>query len=436
MIASTFHIRADWRDATSPGERDVARIRVEAGEQVLSRVLDVQSGEVRDYFRASGVSLAFWLVDNWWRLRWEPLSSARPSYDWRQRHELTSAGGGYNWPPIMAYGTGPRVVVAPAFGARPSRGPIRHLEMDTVHVMPALHFEAALDRFVGQVISTCASAKDGEALAKLFAQLQDERADPQVSAWRALEARLSFDPDEAPEGLIEDLGAKEKALGREGVEEAAMASPGIRSAEVLNLLLEASKASGLRISSSLADDVDPSSFDPREPAWRWGEDAAIAVRKALGVPMGVFHSQAFSDLLQTPWDQLAKAPATAYRLPYGALVRQGSANASLALQMRPPALRRFELARMVGDMIWMKGEALGVISRAKTERQKFQRAFAQSLLCPFSEVRHYINLEDPTRAQMLRAARTLGVDVSAIETLLVNRNVLPRETLLERLEAA
>lgn len=436
MIDSSFRIGAEWRDATSLGDRDIARIRMEAGTQVVSRVLDVQSGEVRDFFRASAVSLGLWLVDNWWRLRWEPLAGAKPSYDWRLRHEISSAGAGFNWPPIMAYGTGPRVVLAPAFGGRASSGPIRYLDMDTVHVMPGEHFEAGLDRFLGQVIASCAGAKDGAVLTKMFAELQHERSDAGVAAWRALEARLGFDPDAAPAALIESLGSKEAVLGRRAVEEAAVASPGIHAAKILDEAVEASTASGLLISVGIADQIDPSRFDAREPAWRWGEDAARKVREALGATRGPFHSEAFEDLLQASWQEISQAPATAYRLPYAALLRRGSSTAGLALQMKPTNLRRFELARIVADLIWMKGEALGVISRAKTERQKFQRAFAQALLCPFSEVRHYIDLEDPTSAQMNRAARDLGVHVSAIKTLLVNRNVLPRETLLDRLEAA
>ncbi len=251
-----------------------------------------------------------------------------------------------------------------------------------------------------------------------------------------MEARLGFDPDDAPVDLIESLGDREGALGRHAVEEAAVASPGARAASILDEVVEASAASGLVVSVDIGELIDPSGFDPREPAWRWGEDAARKVRAALGIPSGPFHSGAFEDLLRASWDKVSQAPATAYRLPYAALLRDGSRSAGLALQMKPVNLRRFELARVVADMIWMKGEALGVISRAKTERQKFQRAFAQSLLCPFSEVGQYIDLEDPTAAQMSRAARDLGVHVSAIETLLVNRNVLPRETLLDRLEAA
>ena len=98
--------------------------------------------------------------------------------------------------------------------------------------------------------------------------------------------------------------------------------------------------------------------------------------------------------------------------------------------------RRFELARVLGDAVWTSLAHFGVISRGKTDRQKFQRAFAQSLLCPFEDLRHYVNLSGPTEDQIEAAARRYHVHRSVVGTLLVNKVFLARETLGEQLEAA
>lgn len=435
MIDNTFRLSANWREATPEGARDVANITIQAGSEVLSRILELETGEVRDGFRASGVSLALWLTDNWWRIRWEPLGGSRPSPDWRLAHEFSSAGSGFNWPPIMAYGTGPRVVLGPAFGARPSSGPVRYLDMDVVHVLSGDHFESSLDRFVTSVLEARPMALDGDALRSLYAQLLEERADPDVAKWRALEARLGFDPEDAPEELIQQLGGFEDALGRQAVEEAAAASPGLNSAHILEQVVEASRASKLRVSLRWAQGIDTQVFDRREPTWRWGEDAALEVRRSLGVT-GVFDNASFSALLEVPWLQIATAPATADHLEYSGLLRESSESASLGLKMRPIVHRRFELARMIGDAIWVKGEAFGVVSRTRTERQKFQRGFAFALLCPFSELRRHIDLEAPSDLEIARAARRFGVHAMVVRNVLVHKNVLPRETLQERLDAA
>jgi hypothetical protein len=302
--------------------------------------------------------------------------------------------------------------------------------------MPAEVFEAALDQFLGNVLHNAVYAKDATALSQAVDTLRNERVDEGVTAWRALEARLGFDPDDAPPALIEKLGRYEPILGREGVEEAAAAAPGNSAARTLQRIVHASEVSPLTISLQVANDVDIANFDPRDPTWRWGESAARLVRAYLGVSEGPFNDEAFSSLLERPWAQVEAAPATAFSLPYSALLRTDRYDAGVALKMKPRVHRRFELARVVGDAIWKKDQALGVISRATTERQKFQRAFAQALLCPFAEVRRYVDLERPSDEQVSHAAREMDVHKTVVETLLVHKNVLPRETLLDRLEAA
>jgi hypothetical protein len=63
-------------------------------------------------------------------------------------------------------------------------------------------------------------------------------------------------------------------------------------------------------------------------------------------------------------------------------------------------------------------------------------AVDRSLLCPFSELRKRIDLLGPTEEQIDSAASYFHVRPSVVRTLLVNKGVLPRETLAERLEAA
>lgn len=102
MTEPNFKISAQWPLHAGAGERDVAHIRLRAHGETLSRLLDLEAKEEREYFRTSAVSLAFWFADNWWRLRYECLRDGRfPDADWRMRHELTSVSGGTRWPPLM-----------------------------------------------------------------------------------------------------------------------------------------------------------------------------------------------------------------------------------------------------------------------------------------------------------------------------------------------
>lgn len=98
--------------------------------------------------------------------------------------------------------------------------------------------------------------------------------------------------------------------------------------------------------------------------------------------------------------------------------------------------RRFELARAIGEAAWDSRAIFAPLSRAKTDRQKFQRAFAQSLLCPFDDLMAYINTPNPTDRDVVEAAEYFHVSDGVVRTVLVNKEVLPRERLEDRLEAA
>jgi hypothetical protein len=176
--------------------------------------------------------------------------------------------------------------------------------------------------------------------------------------------------------------------------------------------------------------------DLTRPTWAVAEDAAARLRRAVSRPDGPLLNKALSEILAINTGSAMGAAPTASGLPYGARLWDRGTVERVALQTRTPHDRRFELARVLGDAVWASNVKLGVISHGKTDRQKFQRAFAQSLLCPFEDLRNYVNLSGPTDDQIERAARRFHVHRNVVRTLLVNKGFLPRETLAEKLEAA
>jgi hypothetical protein len=89
------------------------------------------------------------------------------------------------------------------------------------------------------------------------------------------------------------------------------------------------------------------------------------------------------------------------------------------------------------------------LGASSTGRQKFQRAFAQSLLCPFDDLMAYLGDEEITDGAMSSAARHFHVSERLVRSVLVNKRRLPRhrlasaaasdiepESLAEQLEAA
>lgn len=418
------------------GSDDVAEISLRVGDRVISRIADTEKGTVRDFFRASSTGLAFWLADNWWRLRWETINGTQlPSVDWRLRHELNSASGGALWPPVMIFSVGNRIAFAPSVGKKDVDGPQSYFQFK-IGMVAADEYEQELDSFFEAVLQHCAMTEDGNALGTLLKQIATERNDPELAGWRRLEACLGFDPDAAPDEVVDALVKLEDVAGEDGVEEAAHAQPGASAAQCLSSAIEATRESKVEVDLSLADSLKRDwNFPSYASPWQLAEAAAAELRSIIGVPRGLLKHAVFEDIFKARWDDLKSSTATARKLPYG--TRIGSEKkARIALQTTKPYDRRFELARQLGDAVWQKDADFGVVSRSKSDRQKFQRAFAHSLLCPFDGIQRVIDVNDPTPESMKTAARKFGVHPSVIRNQLVYKGYLPFENANEEAEAA
>jgi len=427
VIAETFVVDARWPKSPAVGVRDVAEIRIAADGESLTRFLDLEKGGQRDHFRASAVSLAFWLADNWWRLRYESLDGSTPSVNWRLRHELSSASGGTFWPPLMIHSSGENVQLTPAFSRHLESSLLRYLAPDTTSVSGRA-FENGIDHFLDQVRETCASALDGAAIAQLIATLRDERNDELLASWRRVEARLGYDPDTVPEPIMRALGQLERRVGSAGIEEAASAAPGSRSAVVLENALRAADASDIVVDLSAAHGLMPPSNDasPKAP-WEMGRQAAHYLRRQRDFGLRPIRLKAFSDLLGATKETLAR-PATARKLPYSARIEHKANRHKVAVSSGVARDRRFELSCALGDEIWSKC-GFGIISKAKTDRQKFQRAFAQNLLAPFEGIRQHLDTDNLDDLAIDGAAKTFHVHPNVIKRVLILERVLPRQTL-------
>ncbi len=384
------------------------------------------------------MTLGLWLVDHWWRLRWEPIPDYRArSTDWRLSHELSSVSGGQLWPPLMIYGVGARVVLAPVASWASEVGPLRYLPPQAPAIVPGDDFERGVDQFLDQVLGYAAFAAEGHALQALRAQLERERDDTDTAAWRRLEAMLGYDADQAPDGLIEALAAHESGLGQAAVEEAAVAAPGVGAATALEQALAAARESKLVVNFGVADQVPPVRPQlAQSTPWRVAERAASHVRDVIGRPSGPLLNRALGDLLCVSETAVAEAQPTVGPAGYGSRLLVRGTESRLSLRKSPARDRRFSVARALGDAIWLRDAHFGPITRAKTDRQKFQRAFAQSLLCPFSDLAQTMDLDNPTEQEIDQAAKRYHVNRSVVRTLLVNKGYLPRETLEDKLEAA
>ena len=388
-----------------------------------------------DYLRAPPIQLAFWLTDNWWRLRWEPMVSDTVCPDWRLAHELSAIGGGYVWPRLRIWGEDSRVGLASRSDPLSMNFALRYTT-DALVFVTADSFETAVDRFLEEAVD--AHSDDRAALNAQFAALKDERNDPEIAIWRRLEAKLGYDVDGAPDHLIETLLGYVERYGHGGVEEAIVAIQGEAAAKTLEEEICVAKKS--RITCDFREAVAAAGIlrtGSGNPIWETAEQAAKAVRHGLGTQDGPLWNTRLAELLKVPKDAFRGAGSEATELHYGLRLREGEREGNaIALSARWSKARRFELCRALGDAVWSGGDALGPMTRAKTGRQKFQRAFAQSLLCPYEDLLAYINTEQPSEEDISAAASRFHVSERVIQTVLVNKGVIDRREFDDMVEAA
>jgi hypothetical protein len=91
------------------------------------------------------------------------------------------------------------------------------------------------------------------------------------------------------------------------------------------------------------------------------------------------------------------------------------------------ANRRFSLLRIVADHLYAPAsDHLLPVTKARTARQKFQRAFSQEFLCPSQELIEFMGNEF-SDDRLDDAAVYFNVSPLLVKSTLVNKGVLNRQ---------
>ena len=438
----TLDITTEWSQeaggdlAVVPGavaedEASLSEIRIQVGETLLTRALDVEMMEMREGGTLSAYRLAEWLTWNWWRLRWEPVHHNTPSLNWRQAHDLASIGGGWLWPHLTIRSDGIRVLV----DATPSREldtePLRYLTNAT-RAISADDFESGVDCLVERVLVRLDEwSLSHTDLRTTWDELAVERNDPESALYRRLEAILGFDVDEAESPRIEQVIEDGRSLGIEAMSEVVADQP--LTAEHLRHAartqgFDANPASGTRPPSG-------SVFHPQgEAPWRIGTDAARSLRGREHLGDGPIEDGRLAELYGVRKRALLDMNTSiggplAFALGGDGIAGTGS---RVVLRSKWRVGRRFEIARLLADRVLVAdtNERLRPVTRAYTYRQKMQRAFAAELLCPFTGLAEFLN-EDLSDESREEAAAEYGVSSLAVTSILANNGLLEQAEIRE-----
>ena len=428
-MSNTFSIAFNWlsRQYGDAIERaTLAEIKISADDSVITELEDINAKTIRQSVRVSAYNAALWFASNWWRLLWEP---ERNTLSWRMCHKLGAAGGGYLWPDISFSSDGYLINVLSRETTHKNDQSVRYLHNFEIPV-PVDDFKNAIDVFIEAIISRLLDEGISESdLASIWKDVLEERKDSKLSQWRKLEAILGYDPDEAPEEIILGLQDEAARYGESAIEEMA-ASSGNQAKHDIDVLwnYNRSHAASLQIpDSERLRDIIIKSMKPAKP-WEQAEIAASIVRGYWDLPSPI-ETDKLSDLLSLSQDAILGHNGAGAKISAGFRDSHPDKISIVFGSMRH-SNRRFALSRLIGDhLITSINEKLLPITKVKTQRQKFQKAFAQELLCPYAKLEEFLNDKPLSEEAIEDAADYFLVSPLTISTTLVNKGRLNRSFL-------
>jgi hypothetical protein len=271
--------------------------------------------------------------------------------------------------------------------------------------------------------------------AQLHASWQDlwsERIDPPVARLRQLEARLGFEPGDAPEPVLTGLQALSVEAGSAAVAEVATSCAGDDPSEAFSRVAGFARSKPIRgrlpptDGLAMSDDEAESLPEPPLP-WERGRSLARTARKYWSISTESVADHTLSDLLGISQSRLRYGGPVNENAPLGLAIRRASVErVDLLFRTRRRTGRRFEAARFLADHLMAPNDDRWLpATDARTARQQKQRAFAAEFLCPIRAVESFLN-EDYSQEAIERAAEHFGMSPLAMRSHLANNDRIER----------
>lgn len=419
-----FNITTQWESldfGTEEEKAGFARVGIQANNQWLTEMHDELSATVKKEALLSSYHLAEWFAWNWWRLRYESKPISREANEWLMAHNMAEIGGGYIWPQIITVSDGYRIALI----SRPTvkQSAFRYLNAASV-VIKAGDWESTIDEFIQRVISRLDAMRVASSnLLDVWQSVQEERACPQLSVYRRLEALLGYEPDEAPESTIRLLIDAQSNFGEEAVYELAASKV---SKEVFSF--ETLKNSG--VNSNLNERLVVANLpkiSSSQAAWQLGTQLAKEVRHQLGSPSQPISNKELAELMAIKEQAIVETNLSPLEIGYA--LKTANTQGKVNLSGSRITGRRFDLARLLADHLMFNNDSLSLAASSSTYRQKVQRSFAAELLCPFDVLKNELD-ENISEEQQENLAEHFMVSPWTIKNILRDNDLLERNDFL------
>lgn len=429
----TLDFDVDWADPDGVRGAELAAtwatLRIRVGDSVITRVLDERTRTTREFLFLPLYPLAEWFAANWWFLTHEFLNPDKSTdADFRGRHSLVTGRQGYALPNVEFVSCGS--VTRLAWKAEsPPWLKVNFLEQGEAWV-DTTELRASCARLVECVIGRLSALGiENTFLQEEWAAIQT--ADEQETAFCETSAGLGWDPYSLDAEQREWIIWLDKRLGDLKLGNViseivpVMATPDDYEEwrDFARALSEAKKFNRIQLGRlKLSDRDDFWKTVKRKYPWDVGHAAARQLRRILDVdqtdPLPTL--SAIAQALQINVGSIEKVTEC-----QEAFVWPGMVDAVVAQDLEAPAFafrrprkhedtRRFQFCRALAEVLLSPGcDAL--LTKAHTERQVRNRAFATEFLAPSNGLRHRVRRKVVDDDDMNELAVAYGVSPRLIE---------------------
>jgi hypothetical protein len=435
MSEITFEF--DWLDPAGARGEELratwARLSIFVGNEPVTRLLDERSRTVRDSVYVPLYPLAEWFATHWWALRNEvdtPERTSDPSYE--TRHLLREAREGYALPSLRIQSVGNAIRCA--WGAEKlPRHKIQFVSTGVDYV-DVVSFEHTVSEFVAAVVTRLSeSSVRGTLLEEEWSAIN--RADEEERAFCNVVGALGLDPYDLAEPQAQEIVEAASRIPNEVHEEFFVVADPRTLAEESKRLSEAIQVCkentvDLTFAKQLRSQTPSLISDGVGPPWRQGYEAAKALRKLLSLDGRPIPTDGeLADALHLGAGQFEEA---IYRLPSRphanavvdavvGLNSNGSPGFAIA-EARSESIR-FHFCRGLFEYLSSRGEGVIAITRAASNRQKRNRAFAAEFLAPSSTLHQQVAGAFLTTDDIEELASEFGVSSYVISHQIQNHRI-------------
>ena len=425
---TSVHFESQWLDSEATGSgADVtfAKLSIRVGPDSVTSLLETPlrgaKTRYRDHVVVPLLSVAEWLVSNWWHLWYEVADTGYPRPGFESRHDLAHAGDGFLLPRLEMLPDADRVEL------RWSKWNPQNARIEFIGEGRAVVGREALEsefrRLIEAVLARLGGIPHGadhcEFLSSDWEAINSLEADEAEFVQAA--ALLGIDPfdvqDSVANAIVKFWETSQPSIRQEvlaSADEESLSSVGRWLDDSLARLEESVHGLGW---GAVREAV------PAERAgapWARGYALADSVRRQLNIGEGRVEFDSSGSLalpnlpLQTPCKRIQGLVAS-------------NAPTCVAVPSSSETGKRFLLARALGDYIGRAQPGPGILSSLLTDRQAQSRAFAAEFLAPADSIRARLDDQHPEDGLIDEIGSEFGVSSEVIRRQINNHHLAARQ---------